>query len=176
MGTKVREAEPTYLISKLVLARKPKIFRRDEARFLLRSVIQYYKAQHHFQLFGYCFLPDRVHLILQPGARAGLPRIMKDIWGNFSRRVNKRWNRRGAIMRSKYLKEELVGSDAVREALAVLHRLPSEEGFSDPASGTPMSSANLYRRGLGDLFVDLYVSGVDEPAWPVPSSLPRHAA
>jgi hypothetical protein len=152
------KSDNVYLIQKLVLTGKPKIFRRDEARELLRSVLIYYKAQHGFRLHAYCFLPDRAMLVLAPGVRVELPRIMKDVWGNFSRRVNLRWRRKGSVLRSKYLCTELEDDPAVRRTLVWVHDQPRLQGLREPACGVPLSSAANYRRGLSDILVDLYTT------------------
>ena len=126
----------------------------------------YYKAQHGFSVYGYCFLPDKIQLVIQPGPRADISRIMKDIWGNFSRRVNIRWQRRGPILRSKYIKVELADPTEIHRAIMKVHHQVAEAGLSEPACGSPYSSATNYRRGLGDLMVDVY--RVPEETWPVP--------
>lgn len=163
-----RDAGKIFHVTKFVLNGKPRIFRRDEARYLLRSVIIYYKAQHGFRVYGYCMLPDRVHLIIGVGSRVPLARIMKDIWGNYSRKVNARWKRKGAVLRSKYIKKELFAREDVRIALAKIHAAPTEQGLEVPASGTPVSSVLNYRKGLGDMLVDLYRVR-DEIDWPIPT-------
>lgn len=156
MSKSEREDTGVFLTTKMVLAGKPKILNRDEARYLLRSVIIYYKSQQLFRVYGFCFLPDRAHLIIEPGNRADLSTIMKCIWGNFTRKVNARWSRKGAIMRTKYLRQQLETPRAVAEELVRLHQLPALKKLSEPACGSPYSSATNYRRGVGDLFVDLY--------------------
>jgi REP element-mobilizing transposase RayT len=145
-----------HLVTKLVRAGSPKIFRRDEARYLFRSVVILNKARYGFRLYGYCLLPDRAVLLLRPRPGTDINEVMKGIWGGFSRRVNRRWSRHGAVMRSKFLNHAISDGAQAHQCLAWLHGLPVQHRMTETASGCPVTSSAAYRKGLGDLVVDLY--------------------
>ena len=152
----VTRTERVFLVTKLVLAGAPRILTRDAARYLLRETLIFYRAKHAYRIYGFCFLPDRVHLVISLSSEAALGPAMKDIWSGFSRRVNRRWCRTGAFLRSKYLAEVLADPPAVRRALVYIHDRPILRGLMEPACRAPMTSAAPYRKGLGDQLVELY--------------------
>lgn len=55
------------------------------------------------KVFGYCLMTNHVHLVLEPGANAdSLARLMKQVAGIYSQRINKLHDRCGTLWESRY--------------------------------------------------------------------------
>ena len=160
--------EHVFLVTKLVRTGMPRILIRDAARYLLRDTLVYYRDKHRYQSYGFCFLPDRAYLVISLPSESALTPAMKDVWRHFSRKVNKRWSRAGAILRSKYLAEVLRDPPSVRRALVYIHDQPILRGLAQPACRAPITSAGVYRKELGDRLVELYTTHESAQSQPYP--------
>jgi putative transposase len=70
----------TFAVTFNTKDRKP-YFRDPRLAALLLSIIIRARLEMSFYVYGYCIMPDHVHLMVQPQGKAALPRIVRSIKG-----------------------------------------------------------------------------------------------
>jgi putative transposase len=75
-------------ITQVVLYREP-IFRGPKMVLLLREVLHNVQGLHPFTMLGYVFLPDHLHLLIQPGGESNFSEIMHSFKPNFTKEYKK---------------------------------------------------------------------------------------
>src|SRR5512140_1697536 len=78
----------TVFITQVVQYREP-VFRDPKMILLLREILNNVQELHPFSMLGYVFLPDHLHLILQPSGESNFSDIMHSLKPNFTREYKK---------------------------------------------------------------------------------------
>lgn len=77
-----------------------RIFVDDETCGLLVETMRLCKTKYCFKLFGYAILPDHVHLLIEPGNRFDISKIVHRIKGNFAYQYLTAQNHKGSATRA----------------------------------------------------------------------------
>jgi len=110
-------------------ARHQDVFVDDDVRRLFLDILKEFPKRFGVRVHGYALMPNHYHLLLE-SATAELPRAMRHLGGEFTRRLNQlhRWD--GPIFRGRY-RDRIVGTDDYwRHLLIYVHLKPEREGLT----------------------------------------------
>ena len=58
------------------------------------DLLQRYSQRYHVPVHAYCLMPDHLHLLLESPGRRGIPEMMRDMLGTYSKYMNTRYRER----------------------------------------------------------------------------------
>lgn len=132
------------------------IFKEKADYGMYEELLARYKNQYKFKLFSYCFLPDRLFLLIETGenlpsrqASASISQIMHDLTSLYTKYYNARYHRRGHLFESRF-KSVLVEKAQYLLALtrhihlAAKREMTPQEGVSLDPREYPFSSFQNY--------------------------------
>lgn len=116
-------------------------------------------------VWGYCLMPNHVHLILVPSSEDGLRRALAEAHRRYSRRVNQREGWTGYLWQGRFA--SAVMDDAYLMACARYVELnPVRARLAERAEDWPWSSARAHLAGRDDGLVSVAPLLAGEPDWP----------
>ncbi len=89
----------------------------DYTRYL--ATLQEYKVEYRVKVLAWCLMTNHVHLILVPGDKGGLGKLMKRLAGRQTRHHNKLECRSSTLWEGRY-KSSLVQQDSYLRARVVV--------------------------------------------------------
>ncbi|MDD5691701.1 MAG: transposase [Candidatus Omnitrophica bacterium] len=66
------------------------------------KLIKHYKRKYGFKLYGYCLMPNHVHLIVTLGRPVKLGKIMQGLNQTYTMWFNKKYNKVGHLWQGRY--------------------------------------------------------------------------
>jgi len=105
------------------------------------------------QIWAYCLLPNRVHLIAVPDKAASLGRAIGEAHRQFSAKMNRRTGNTGNVWHGRFA-SAAVDDHYLSTALRYVMAQPVVQGLHRSPFAYPYSSAKAYVRGKNDLLVD----------------------
>ena len=124
--------------NRAVLFRDPKLCR------ILLITIEYHKTVFDYKVYGYCLMPDHIHLLLQPEGQFNLSFIMRMIKGSFARKVNRLSNQCGSIWQRRFYDEAVRSKEQLYHQLEYMHQNPVAAKLVSSAEEYPFSSFSQY--------------------------------
>lgn len=118
-------------------ARRAPIFHGSDDRELFLSILAELPQRFGVRIHGYALMPNHYHVMLE-SVSGRLPRAMRHLGGEYTRRLNRRHTWDGPVFRGRY-HNRLVNTDAYWAHLLVyLHLNPVRAGLSsaDPSAWT----------------------------------------
>ncbi len=112
-------------------ARRAPIFVDPESRLLFLDILSELPRRFGVRVHGYALMPTHYHLMLE-SVSGNLPRAMRHLGGEYTRRINRvhRWD--GPLFRGRY-HNRLVDTDPYwMHLLLYLHLGPVRAGLSSP--------------------------------------------
>ena len=106
------------------------------------------------EVWGYCLMPNHVHLILTPSDAGGLRAALAEAHRRYSRRVNLREGWRGYLWQGRFASVPMDGAHLLACARYV-ELNPVRAGLAVRAEDWPWSSARAHLAGQGDGLVKL---------------------
>jgi REP element-mobilizing transposase RayT len=100
------------------------------------ELVNRYKSQHKFRLYAYTLLPERLHLLVEPGDDATISQIMHDLNSSYTKYFNGKNARRGHLFESRFKSALVEKAKYLVEATRHVHRQAPVEGA--------VSSLDLY--------------------------------
>jgi putative transposase len=101
------------------------------------------------EVWGYCLMPDHVHLILTPSDADGLRAALAEAHRRYSRRVNLREGWRGYLWQGRFASVAMDGAHLLACARYV-ELNPVRAGLAARAQDWPWSSARAHLAGTDD--------------------------
>lgn len=65
-------------------------------------ILKHYKRKYGFKLFGYCLMPNHVHLIINPALSENLAKIMQSITQTYTTWFNKKYTKVGHLWQGRF--------------------------------------------------------------------------
>lgn len=116
-------------------ARHADVFVDDECRALFLDILSELPTRFGVRIHGYALMPNHYHLLVE-SVTGRLPRAMRHLGGEFTRRLNLTHKWDGPLFRGRY-HNRLVNTDAYwRDLLIYVHLNPARSGF------TPITSSD----------------------------------
>lgn len=114
-------------------ARSEPVFLDDGARTLFIEVLSELPERFGVLVHGYALMPNHYHLMLE-SVRGDLPRAMRHLGGEFTRRLNQRHRWDGPLFRGRYHNRVVETDDYWRHLLVYLHLNPVRAGLGPKQS------------------------------------------
>jgi len=111
---------------------------------ILLVTIEYYKLILDYKLYGFCIMPDHLHIIIHPEGKYTFSYIMRMIKGTFSRKLNKINNREGNIWQKGFYDECICDTIELIKKLEYMHNNPVKANYVTSAEEYLYSSYNHY--------------------------------
>ena len=139
------EKNAAYFVTTVTKDRKP-IFKDQKLCRILLVTIEYHKTVFDYAVYGYCIMPDHLHVILRPEGKFNLSYIMKMIKGGFARKVNKLKEKEGSVWQRRFYDEVIRSEKQLLAQLAYMHQNPVSAGLIKTAGDYCFSSFNQYHK------------------------------
>ena len=81
---------------------RQQIFYSDKDYSFLVKTIREAKRQFNCMIYGYCFMPNHIHIIVQPSDMDSLSKMLKLVAGRYTRYVNKTYKRTGTLWEGRF--------------------------------------------------------------------------
>jgi putative transposase len=134
--------------------RRQTVFFGDDDYRAYKALLAEGCARAGVAVWGYCLMPNHVHLILVPGDEAGLREALGEAHRRYSRRVNFREGWRGYLWQGRFASAPM--DEAHLLACARYVELnPVRARLTAAAEDWPWSSARAHLAGRGDGLVDV---------------------
>lgn len=152
MGTRNHPALPNqpYFVTAATRDRQP-IFRNRQAAELMLTELGRLRDELGFALLAYAVMPDHLHLVLVPSAKADLSRIMQSVKGRFARFWNRQSGHEGGLWQPRYYESAVRTQKQLTQWLGYIDRNPVQARLADAPETYPYCSAG------GKLGTDLEV-------------------
>ena len=137
------EEEFAFFVTTITKGRSPLFVDSKLCRILLVT-IEYYKTVFDFQVYGYCLMPDHLHILLKPGGKFNLSFIMKMIKGSFARKVNRLSNKEGSIWQAGFYDEAVRSEKQLFNQIEYMHQNPVRANLAAVPEEYPFSSFGQY--------------------------------
>ncbi len=98
------------------------------------------------RVWGYCLMPDHVHLVAAPDTEAGLSQLMRRLQADYARAVNFLRREHGGLWDGRYAACAMTEADALT-AVAHIERNPVRAGLARHAVQHRWSSARAHLLG-----------------------------
>lgn len=120
------------------------IFRDSKNCKILLVTIEYFKLILDYRLYGFCIMPEHLHLIIHPFGKYNFSYIMKMLKGSFARKLNKINGREGKIWQKGFFDECITDSLQLIRKLEYLHNNPVKANLVNSPEEYAYSSYNHY--------------------------------
>jgi putative transposase len=137
------EEEVAFFVTTVTKERRL-IFRDPKLCRILLVTIEYYKIVFDYQVYGYCLMPDYLHLLLKPEGRFNLSFVMKMIKGSFARKVNRLADKEGSIWQAGFYDEAIRTEKQLYNQLEYMHQNPVQANLVSTPAKYPFSSFGQY--------------------------------
>jgi putative transposase len=123
----------------------PERERLSEVEFaLLADSIQLRRAQHHFLLTAWVFLPDHWHAIVMPPHPSTISQVMESIKVSSTRQINKLRGEGGVLWQGRFFDRALRTIKEYHEKVEYIHLNPVKRGLVTELEGWRWSSIHDY--------------------------------
>ncbi len=127
---------------------KQRIFEDDEDYRRFLEILVKYRVECGYSLYGYCMMPNHVHLVLREGKQP-LETIMRRIGASFVYWYNAKYTRTGHLFQDRF-KSEAIESDAyLLTVIRYVHWNPVKAGLCAAPEAYPYSSYSRYFESEG---------------------------
>ena len=129
-----------------------KLLKDEEDKLKYIDIIKKYKILHKFNIYGYCFMDNHLHLIMDSNG-ADISRIMHGINFCYAGYFNKKYKRHGHLFQDRF-KSKIIATDGyLIAASAYIHNNPTDiEGYGSCPEKYRYSSLAIYLGLTSDPF------------------------
>jgi len=111
---------------------------------ILLVTLEYFKIVLDYRLYGFCIMPDHLHLVIHPVGVYNFSYIMKMIKGSFTRKLNKANGKTGKIWQKGFYDEYIRDEIHLLRVLEYMHNNPLKAGLVHEPEEYPYSSYSHY--------------------------------
>jgi len=133
-----------YLITTATINRT-KLFKDPQIAQLLVDSLQQGEEKWGYKLYAYVIMPDHIHVIIEPLKGKNLSRIMNQIKGASSRKINSILKQSGRLWQKGFHDFTIYGEKKFREKFNYVHYNPVKWSIVEHAEDYPFSSAKYYK-------------------------------
>ena len=103
---------------------KQKVFfdNRDHRKYL--SLLRRYKIRFQYQLYGYCLMPNHIHLIGEPHANPDLARFMHDLNRAYTAYFNNRYGKVGHLWQGRFKSKVVIKDQYLLDCIHYIEHNP----------------------------------------------------
>ena len=111
---------------------------------IMLVTIEYFKLVLDYKVYGFCIMPEHIHLIIHPIGKYNFSYIMKMLKGSFSRKINKMNDQKGKIWQRGFYDECITDSFVLVRKLEYIHNNPLKANLVNSPEEYRYSSYNHY--------------------------------
>ena len=86
------------------------VFITKKDRYVFLKFLREIKKELNFKIYGYCLMPNHIHLIIEPSTRAELSRLLQSLGRRYVQYFNKTHQRTGTLWEGRY-KSSVISKD-----------------------------------------------------------------
>ncbi|MEW6101762.1 MAG: transposase [Candidatus Omnitrophota bacterium] len=99
-----------------------------------------YKRKYSFLLYGYCLMPNHIHLIGEPNVPENLPKFMQCLHRSYTAYHNKKYGKVGHLWQSRFQSKVIVKDRYLIDCIAYVEQNPARVGLVNKMSEYAFSS------------------------------------
>ncbi len=141
-----------YFITTSTLGRKP-IFHEGRITEILVDTLLSNRMAWKYTLFAYVIMPDHLHMLLQPNGDSGISKILNQIKGVSSRKINLKLKEEH-IWQKEFYDFTIFSDRKFKEKFNCIHFNPVKWKLVKRAEDYPFSSARDYLEKYGAVYYD----------------------
>lgn len=127
---------------------KQKVFlNNDDFGFYLYQ-LRRYKRKFSFRLYGYCLMPNHIHLIGEPVEPKNLPKLMQCLQRSYTAYFNKRYKKVGHLWQGRFKMKVIVKDEYLIDCIAYVEQNPVRANLTTKPKEYEFSS--YQERNWGD--------------------------
>ncbi len=124
---------------------KQSIFEEDEDKRKLLQKLFYYKKVSNFELYGYCFMDNHLHILIKEKDES-ISLIVKRIIGSYVLWFNEKYERCGHLFQERFKSEAIESNSYLLAALRYIHQNPVKAGLAKDIWEYEWSSCHEYTK------------------------------
>ena len=138
---------------------RQKIFhdREDAQRFI--DTLARFEKQSGYKLYGYCLMPNHIHLLLQEGEE-DLAQALKRIGVSFVNWYNNKYERVGHLFQDRFKSETVEDEPYLLVVLRYIHQNPQKAGLVSDIADYEWSSYKDYLKGSKSLIEQEFILNI----------------
>ncbi|MBI4706860.1 MAG: transposase [Candidatus Omnitrophica bacterium] len=129
---------------------KQKVFFDDEDFDFYLSQLKHYKRKYVFLLYGYCLMPNHIHLVGEPSDPETLPKFMQCLQRSYTAHYNKKYNKVGHVWQSRYKTKTISKDQYLLNCIAYVEQNPLRANIAKNITEYKFSSYG--ERNLNDRY------------------------
>jgi REP element-mobilizing transposase RayT len=141
-----------YFITTSTLARK-QIFRQLRLAEIIIDILLSNRMTWEYTLFACVIMPDHLHVLLQPNGNSGISKVLNEIKGVSSRKINLKL-KQGRIWQKGFYDFTIFSDRKFKEKFNYIHFNPVKWNLVKNAEDYPFSSARDYLEKYGAVYYD----------------------
>jgi len=95
----------------------------DDFNFYL-SQLKHYKKKYSFLLYGYCLMPNHIHLIGETIKPLELPKLMQCLHRSYTAYYNKKYNKVGHLWQGRFRAKVIAKDQYLIDCIAYVEQNP----------------------------------------------------
>jgi len=125
----------------------------DYEKFL--QILKHYKKKYKCKLFGYCLMPNHIHLILDPKEPLSLPKLMQILTQVYSTWFSEKYKKGGHLWQGRFKSKIINKDEYFLECIYYVEINPVRAGMISSPADYPWSSYQERVLGNKNGFLDL---------------------
>lgn len=119
---------------------KQSIFtKKEDFNFYLHQ-LKHYKRKYSFLLYGYCLMPNHIHLIGEPEDPEGLPKFMQSLHRSYTAYYNKKYSKVGHLWQGRFKAKVITKDEYLIGCIAYIEQNPVRANLATSLRGYEFSS------------------------------------
>jgi len=118
------------------------------------ELLKRYKRKYCFKLYGYCLMPNHVHLILKVKRGSDLGKIMQGLNQTYTIWFNRKYKKIGHLWQGRYKSMAIQKDEYMLECIEYVELNPVRANFSKSPFEYPWSSWQLRLGYKKDVLID----------------------
>ena len=119
---------------------KQRVFLDEEDYQVYLFKLRKYKTRHGFMLYGFCLMPNHVHLIGEPKAKENLARFMHGLNRSYTAYFNKKYNKVGYLWQGRFRSKAIVKDNYLIDCIQYIELNPVRADLSKAPGSYQWSS------------------------------------
>lgn len=118
------------------------------------DLMRHYKKKYHFKLYGYCLMPNHVHLILEVKEAPNLGKIMQGLNQTYTIWFNKKYKKVGHLWQGRYKSMVIQKNKYMLDCIEYVELNPIRVNLANSPLGYTWSSRQARINQANDSLLD----------------------
>ena len=139
---------------------KQRVFFEDQDYETYLKILKKYKRKYGVFLYGFCLMPNHIHLIGEPKIPAHLIKFMQSLSRSYTEYFNKKYNKVGHLWQNRYISKVIIKDAYLLNRIQYIESNPLRANLVKSAEEYPWSSfkersvsLNIKNRMLDELYI-----------------------